>query len=40
LIPGTSVMNRGLMGFVYLLWLLWLFVGISIVSDIFMEAIE
>ena len=28
------------MGFVYLVWLLWMFVGISIISDIFMEAIE
>jgi solute carrier family 8 (sodium/calcium exchanger) len=33
-------MNKGLTGFIYLLWLLWLFVGISIVSDIFMESIE
>ena len=28
------------MGFVYMVWLLWLFVGIAIVSDIFMESIE
>ena len=37
IIPGTSLLPKGLMGFVYLMWLLWLFVGISIVSDIFME---
>jgi hypothetical protein len=30
-------MGGGLMGFTYLLWLGWLFVGIAIVSDIFME---
>jgi solute carrier family 8 (sodium/calcium exchanger) len=40
IIPGTSLMNKGLTGFIYLMWLLWLFVGISIVSDIFMESIE
>lgn len=40
LIPGTSLLNKGLMGFVYLVWLLWLFVGIAIISDIFMESIE
>ena len=33
-------MGSGLTGFAYLLWLLWLFVGIAIVSDIFMESIE
>lgn len=40
LVPGTSLMSDGLMGIVYLLWLGWLFVGIAIISDIFMEAIE
>lgn len=40
LIPGTSLMNRGLTGFIYLIWLGWMFVGIAIVSDIFMESIE
>lgn len=38
--PGTTLLNKGLMGFCYLVWLMWLFVGISIVSDIFMESIE
>ena len=38
--PGTSLLNKGLMGFAYLVWLCWLFVGIAIISDIFMEAIE
>lgn len=37
LVPGTSLMSDGLMGIVYLLWLGWLFVGIAIISDIFME---
>lgn len=40
IVPGTSLMNDGLMGFVYLLWLGYLFVGIAIISDIFMESIE
>jgi hypothetical protein len=38
--PGTSLMGKGLMGFAYLVWLVWLFVGIAIISDIFMESIE
>lgn len=33
-------MPEGLTGVVYLLWLGYLFVGIAIISDIFMEAIE
>jgi len=33
-------MSNGLMGVVYLLWLGYLFVGIAIISDIFMESIE
>jgi len=37
LVPGTSLMNNGLMGVVYMLGLAWLFVGIGIISDIFME---
>jgi len=40
LVPGTSLMSNGLMGVVYLLWLGYLFVGIAIISDIFMESIE
>jgi hypothetical protein len=30
-------MNDGFMGVVYLLWLGYLFLGIAIISDIFME---
>lgn len=37
LVPGTSLMSNGLMGVVYLAWLGYLFVGIAIISDIFME---
>jgi hypothetical protein len=40
LVPGTSLLPTGLMGIVYLLWLGYLFIGIAIISDIFMEAIE
>lgn len=40
LVPGTSLMSNGLLGVVYLLWLGYLFLGIAIISDIFMEAIE
>jgi len=34
------LLGDGLMGFVYLCWLGYLFVGIAIISDIFMESIE
>jgi len=40
LIPGTALLNNWLMGFVYLVWLTWMFVGVAIISDIFMESIE
>lgn len=40
LVPGTSLLNNILMGIVYLVWLIYLFIGIGIISDIFMEAIE
>lgn len=40
MIPGTSLMNSTLMGIVLLITLGYLFVGIAIISDIFMEAIE
>jgi len=33
-------MNNGLMGVCYMVGLFWLFCGIGIISDIFMEAIE
>ena len=37
---GLSLMDDGVLGFLYLLFLVWLFVGISILADIFMDAIE
>lgn len=40
LIPGTSLLPSGFLGLVYFIFLCWLFLGISIVADIFMEAIE
>ena len=38
--PGSSLLGNGLMGVAYLLFLGYLFLGISISADIFMEAIE
>ena len=38
--PGLSLLDDGVLGFLYLLFLFWLFIGISILADIFMEAIE
>jgi len=40
LVPGTSLKNKYLMGVTYLIMLIWCFLGIAIISDIFMEAIE
>lgn len=40
IIPGSSLLGSGLMGTAYLLTLGYLFLGIAVVSDIFMEAIE
>jgi len=40
LVPGTSLLPTGLLGFCYFIFLLYLFLGISVVADIFMEAIE
>jgi hypothetical protein len=40
LLPGMSLLPTGLMAFVYFLFLGYLFLGISIIADIFMEAIE
>jgi hypothetical protein len=37
LIPGTSLLPNGLMGVVYIFALGYLFLGIAIISDIFME---
>ena len=39
-VPGTSLMSDAFMGTVYCLVLFWFFLGIAIVADIFMEAIE
>jgi len=39
-IPGTSLLNHNFLGVVYIIFLAYLFLGISIISDIFMEAIE
>lgn len=40
IIPGTSLLSPGLLGVAYLVFLGYLFLGISIIADIFMEAIE
>lgn len=38
--PGTSILPKWFLIIFYLMWLFYLFLGISIISDIFMEAIE
>jgi len=38
--PGINLLNNGFMGVVYIIFLCYLFLGISISADIFMEAIE
>ena len=38
--PGVSLLPDAALGIAYLLFLFWLFIGISILADIFMEAIE
>lgn len=38
--PGVQLLSNGFMGFVYIIFLCYLFLGISISADIFMEAIE
>lgn len=40
LIPGVRLMDQRFMAVIYFLTLLYLFLGISIIADIFMEAIE
>jgi len=40
LIPGTQLMSNGFLGLVYLIFLLYLFLGIAIIADLFMAAIE
>lgn len=37
IIPGTSLLPNGLLGVAYFLALMYLFLGIAIISDIFME---
>ena len=39
-VPGSSLMSDGFMGTIYCLVLFWMFLGIAVVADIFMEAIE
>ena len=38
--PGLSLLNDNVLGGLYLLFLIWLFIGITILADIFMESIE
>ena len=40
LIPGGSLLPHGWLGFAYLIALGYLFFGVQIISDIFMESIE
>ncbi|KAI0224361.1 Sodium/calcium exchanger 2, partial [Lamellibrachia satsuma] len=40
LLPAENLWSRGVRGFLYILALLYLFMGVAIVSDIFMFAIE
>ena len=39
-VPGTALLPKALLGIFYLIFLFWLFLGISVIADIFMEAIE
>jgi hypothetical protein len=38
--PGIQLLSRGTQAFFYLMLLVYLFLGIAIISDIFMGAIE
>jgi len=40
LVPGTEILPMALLQIAYIVTLCWLFLGISIVADIFMSAIE
>ena len=40
MIGGTSLMSKTTQGIFFLIFLAWLFLGISVIADIFMEAIE
>ena len=37
LVPGMTIMSNGFQAVIYGLFLLYLFLGIAIISDIFME---
>lgn len=39
-LPGITTMSRGFLAVMYFLWLLWMFLGMNIIADIFMGAIE
>jgi len=39
-VAGTQLMGNRTLGIFYFMFLLWLFLGISVIADIFMEAIE
>lgn len=38
--PGTSILPSWFLFIFYMLWLFYLFIGISVISDIFMASIE
>jgi len=40
LLPGENLWGEGVRGFLYILFMFYLFIGIAIISDIFMGAIE
>jgi len=40
IVPGTSLLDQRFLTVMYFLFLCYLFVGISIIADIFMEGIE
>jgi solute carrier family 8 (sodium/calcium exchanger) len=40
LLPGVQLLSNKFLAFVYFAFLMYLFLGIAIIADIFMEAIE
>lgn len=40
LLPGTQLLSNNFLAVVYFSFLMYLFLGIAIIADIFMEAIE
>jgi hypothetical protein len=40
IVPGSSLLATPLLGFAYLVMMVWLFVGVAIICDKFMESIE